>query len=428
LPFGGQADGAGSTLHFDEVYEQLVEPAIVQADLQPVRADHESGDWLCQDLLLYDFCVVDVSTATAEIYYRLGLRHAIRPKCTVQIFAEGKPVPFCREQSPCLPYTVDQSGQPGNPVLFRDQLAELIREARAAHRESPVSYLLRDIWQSEIKRLKTDVFRERVHYDLGIKERLAEARAKGPEAVKAVKEALEPIREAEPGAVIDLMLSFRAVKAWNEVVALCEEMSLELRRTVMVREQLAFALNRAGFGERAEVVLLEVIAEHGPSSETNSILGRVFKDRWMKARSEGDQGLAEGLLDLAIHTYLEGFEADWRDAFPGINAVNLMEFREPPDPRRFELVPVVTYAVKRRMAAGESDYWDHATLLELAVLGSDMEAARQALNAALAEVREEWEPESTLRTLRLIRETRVARGDNVEWLQEIEAGLAAAVP
>src|SRR6185369_1955531 len=129
----------------------------------------------------------------------------------------------------------------------------------------------------------------------------------------------------------------------------------------MVQEQLALALNRAGRDSEAESVLESLLAGRGPSSETYGILGRVYKDRWESASRAGSAFRARGALEKAIETYLKGFEADWRDAYPGINAVTLMELREPPDPRQREILPVVTYAVKRRIASGRPDYWDFAT-------------------------------------------------------------------
>jgi hypothetical protein len=87
------------------------------------------------------------------------------------------------------------------------------------------------------------------------------------------------------------------------------------------------------------------------------------------------------------------------------------------------LVPVVKYAVDRRIAAGKPDYWDYATLVELGVLGKDEEAAVSALSDALAAVRESWEPETTARNLRLIREAREQRQDVVPWAAEIENAL-----
>lgn len=83
--------------------------------------------------------------------------------------------------------------------------------------------------------------------------------------------------------VIDLFLSYRAVKAWEDMIALVENMSPPLASTVMIQEQLALALNRASYGHRAEKVLLELPERRGPSSETYGILGGVYKDRWEAA-------------------------------------------------------------------------------------------------------------------------------------------------
>jgi hypothetical protein len=79
-----------------------------------------------------------------------------------------------------------------------------------------------------------------------------------------------------------------------------------------------------------------------------------------------------------------------------------MEIAQPPDSRREELIPVVSYAVRRLIEPGQPDYWDYATRLELAVLARDQQAASDALSDALANKREHWEPESTARNLRLI--------------------------
>jgi len=84
---------------------------------------------------------------------------------------------------------------------------------------------------------------------------------------------------------------------------------------------------------------------------------------------------------------------------------------------------VVSYAAIRRIEAGEPDYWDHATLLELAVLAKDQHAASDALADALASIRAPWETEPTVRNLRLIREAREKRDEEIEWMLEIEEAL-----
>jgi hypothetical protein len=102
-----------------------------------------------------------------------------------------------------------------------------------------------------------------------------------------------------------------------------------------------------------------------------------------------------------------------------------MQIADPPDPRGKVLVPGVSYAVKRRTEAGQPDYWDYATRLELAVIAKDGLEASYALSDALANIREPWEPETTVRNLRLIREQREKRGEEVPWALEIERELDA---
>jgi hypothetical protein len=61
--------------------------------------------------------------------------------------------------------------------------------------------------------------------------------------------------------------------------------------------------------------------------------------------------------------------------------------------------------------------------VELAVLAKDEERAANALGDALASVRENWEPETTARNLRLIREARDRRQEPLPWANEIEKEL-----
>jgi hypothetical protein len=132
---------------------------------------------------------------------------------------------------------------------------------------------------------------------------------------------------------------------------------------------------------------------------------------------------ARGLLSRAIDTYLKGFESDPRDAYPGVNALTLMEQRDPPDPRRTALIPVVRYAVERKIATGKPDYWDYATRLELAVLAQEREAADEALADAVATDPRSWELETTARNLDLIRAARARRGLVVEWADAMQRHL-----
>ncbi len=430
MPFGKKAALSGLLIDFDAVYEELIKPSILQAGLEPLRADDEMSGGIIhkpmfERLILCEYALCDLTTANANVYYELGLRHAVRPCTTMLLFAEGAgQLPFDVAPLRAMPYKLGADGRPLSIIDTQAQLAEKLKASRCANTDSPIYQLVEGF--PDIQRLKTDVFRDRVDYSQSMKKQLSLARKTGRDAVAAIETVLGKIEDAESGVVIDLFLSYRSVKAWDSMIELVPKMSPPLQATVFVQEQLGLALNRASRGDEAEQVLNELIQKRGPSSETYGILGRVYKDRWETAVKSGNTILAEGLLLKAIATYTKGFESDWRDAYPGVNAVTLMEIKEPPDSRRSELLPVVTYAVKRRIAGGGSpDYWDYATLLELAVLAKNREEASSALANALANVREPWEPETTERNLRLIREARERRGDDVSWERQIEQACSA---
>jgi hypothetical protein len=434
MPFGRKPAPGGSFVDFDAVYRDLIAPAIAAADLEPLRADEEQAGGIIhkpmfERLILCEYAVADLTTANANVFYELGLRHAVKPYTTALLFAaSGGPLPFDVNLLRGLPYTLGADGRPARAEDDRRVLAERLVAARAGLADSPVFQLVDGF--PDLQRLKTDVFRERVAYSRQIKDRLAAARASGVEAVRKIeRELTDPdsaLRDVEAGVLVDLFLSYRSVSAWTEMIDLAGRLPGPLAATTLVREQLALALNRSGDSEGAERVLSELLASRGPSSETCGILGRVYKDRWERARRNGELVTARGLLTRAISAYLKGFESDWRDAYPGVNAVTLMELADPPDPRRLALIPVVAYAVERRIAAGQPDYWDYATRLELAVLAKDEAGGGAALGDALAILRERWEAETTARNLRLIREARAARGESVPWADALERELDRA--
>lgn len=433
MPFGRKAGPGGAYIDFDRVYGELIRQAIEAAGLEPVRADEEQAGGVIhkpmfERLLLCEFAVADLTTANANVFYELGVRHAAKPATTVLTFAEGLgQLPFDVALLRGLPYALGPDGTPSNVEPDRAALTERLHAAREGLVDSPIYQLVEGY--PDVAHEKTDVFRQQVDYARETKERLRAARARQEGALdklRAIEAELGTLEDTESGIVVDLFLSYRAVKAWDEMIRLAHAMPRPLANTVMVREQLGLALNRAGRGEEAERMLVRLIEERGPSSETYGILGRVYKDRWNAANEAGQTFLAEGLLDQAIDAYTKGFEADWRDAYPGVNAVTLMDVRGADDPDEARMLPVVRYAVEQRVVHGVPDYWDFATLLELAVLGNDQRAARDALSKALARVREAWEPETTADNLKLILQARAERGEEVAWIGAIENALRDA--
>jgi tetratricopeptide (TPR) repeat protein len=429
MPFGQKTGPGGIVVDFDDVYDRLIAPAVHEADLEPLRADKETTGGIIhkpmfERLVLCPYAVADLTLANANVYYELGLRHAVRPASTVLLFAEGGRLPFDIQDLRTIPYKLEgQRLSSEHLENAKNEITKTLRESRAGTKDSQIFQILDNIPEPIIDHTRTDVFRQQVDYSESLKRRLAEARNIGVDAVRTVQKELGSLLDVESGVVVDLLLSYWAVEGCEEMVALVEKMPRPLAETVLVQEQLAFALNRLKKREPAESVLLKLIEERGASSETYGLLGRVYKDQWEEARDAGQTIRARGLLDKAIDAYLKGFEADWRDAYPGVNAVALMELREPPHPERAAILPVVRYAVERKIAKGKPDYWDYASLLELAVIELNESQAWGNLARALALVREKWETKTTQRNLRLLRETRERRGTVQLWMVEVEKAL-----
>jgi tetratricopeptide (TPR) repeat protein len=440
MPFGTKRDPTGGPdINFDSVYEQAIRPAIEAAGMDPIRADEELTGGIIQKpmferLLLCEFALADLTTANPNVFYELGVRHAARPATTLAIFAKRQSLPFDIAYLRSLPYDLGEGNRFTSieASALQSALTRRLKELRQVAAEdsasdSPIFQLLTDYGAPDIARLKTDVFRDRVRYATGIKRELGEARGRSDvDALKAIEGRLGAFDGIEAGVLLDLFVSYRAVRGYTQMVELYEKLPAELRRSVLVREQLGFALNRLGKWREALSLLEGVVYERGASSETCGLIGRVYKDRWVEAKKAGKPDQARGLLDKAIDAYVQGFEADWRDAYPGINAVTLLDVRgdERSQKRKAEILPVVRFAVTQRLKSSKPDYWDYATLLELAVLEGDQEMSRQYLGDALANMRETWEPETTVNNLKLIQEARQQRSINQEWLSEVIESLS----
>ena len=304
MPFGSKAAADGTMINFDRVYEDLIAPAVRDAELEPLRADQEITGGIIhkpmfERLILCPFAVADLTTANANVYYELGVRHAFKPFSTVQIIAEGSRLPFDVQMLRTIPYKLGADGvpDPAKAAATSAAIATFLKEARKGAQDSPIFQLIDGLPVPNLEHLKTDVFRDQVDYSEQVKGKLADARrsSQKADAVRAVEKDLGDIADLDAGVAIDLMLSYRAVSAWEDMVKLIQQFSGPLAQTVMVREQLGLALNRLKRRDEAQQVLLKLIEERGPSSETCGILGRVYKDQWEDATKSGNAFLAKAI-------------------------------------------------------------------------------------------------------------------------------------
>ncbi|WP_309889803.1 TRAFs-binding domain-containing protein [Archangium sp.] len=433
IPEGVRDDPTGQPpIDFDALYEQGVEPALLEAGIAPVRVSPELALvelWRVEPLV-FACVLLELTLQDPKSFYLLGWLGPGFPKLV--LCAEGHgPLNLAPFQTSCIPYPLGPSNQfdKAQAQVLRDRLEQPLREARAAS-EPP----------SDDPRPFAE-YRQPFLAGHELREQLAEARGRedGGERLRQLEQEQPSFDEVETSALVALFLSYRRFNAWDDMIRVAERLPKPLQQWVLVREQWAFALNRRAQKqlmtpdrEKAISLLDSIESELGPNSETCGILGRIYKDLWEEAQDKGGEleTLAASSLDKAIATYLRGFQANTRDFYPGINALTLLEARGDADSidQKDRWLPLVRIAVEQRLRGTRSDYWGIATMLELAVLEDDEQLAERYLTAALASVRESYEPETTARNLRLISKARARRGEQTGWLHRMLERLDSRPP
>ena len=190
MPFGQKPDPTGGPpIDFDKIYRTAIHPAIIESGLEPIRADQEEGIGIIhkamfERLLLCEYAVADLTTANANVFYELGVRHTGKASTTLAIFANTQPIPFDLNFIRGLPYDIGQENMFEQPQAdaLQEQLVEKLLVLQKNYRagqmpDSPVFQLIDDWTPTEISHLKTDVFRERAKLNEDRRGGLATARA-----------------------------------------------------------------------------------------------------------------------------------------------------------------------------------------------------------------------------------------------------------
>jgi tetratricopeptide (TPR) repeat protein len=445
MPFGRKSDPTRTfEIDFDDIYERAIRPAVEHFDVDCIRADKERSGGVIhlamfERLLLAEVAIVDVTLSNPNVFYELGVRHGARPRSTIIVGSAGGSMPFDIAMIRALPYQLhDGRLEDADAAVFVEGLIERLRYAleEIEAKDSPLFQLIPGLPEQSLPHEITESFRDRARTIDGIRERLESARhlADTTEAVRQIGEIersyLAEITKVNAELLFDVYLSYRDVKAWDEMIALGERSPPWLQMSVpTLHEQLAFALNRRnGPGDRARAIaLLEaIIKKQGDSPETSSLLARVYKDEYVAALAGGERLRAGGSLTRAIDLYRRGFNADPRDYYPGVNLATLLALKGTPEAKNelAQIVPALTFALGRLGGLNSSDYWQLATVLEISVLGRDADGAMRALEivASLDEQKTKpWMFETTANNMRLLQ----SAGDSIDqaMLAEVIAEL-----
>src|SRR5258705_4164776 len=129
----------------------LIAPAVVRAGLEPVRADEEKIGGtihkpMFERLMLCHYAIADITGANPNVFYELGIRHALRPRSTVIVFCEGTVLPFDLVLVRGSSYKTDDSGEPLDSESTIAAITTQLKEARSnPHDDSPVFQLISDL-------------------------------------------------------------------------------------------------------------------------------------------------------------------------------------------------------------------------------------------------------------------------------------------
>lgn len=409
MPFG-----AKEGIEFNTVYHQYIRPALESAGFEVFRADEElrAGSIhtdMFQELLLADLVVVDLSIDNPNVWYELGVRHALRARGVLQIQCKRDYLPFDVHGQRTLRYHV-KDGVPDPESLEADRamLAKVATETMTAwhgRRDSPVYHLLRYLQEPDWKSLRVDEAREfwEAHTAWATRIELARKGSRPGDILVLAEEAptwvlrLEAHRTAGK-ALLSLGQFSLALKQYERALAI-DPADLEARR------QKGLVLGRLKRHDAAKEWLEAVVQDRPEDAESWALLGRVQKEAWIGAwRKPGsaaeamrqDAASEDALLREAIGTYVTGFRKDPGHYYSGINAVTLFHLHwhltgtEEKAEERRATEGGVRWAVQSALARDPKDYWSRVTLGDLELLVSEKHVVERAYKEAVAVAEKDW--------------------------------------
>ena len=421
MPFGTKPGPEGHPIDFNRVYSEFVKPALENAGLEAFRADEETrpGDIrtdMFQELLLADLVLADLTLENPNVWYELGVRHALRSRGVVLICGGRVTTAFDLYTDRKLRYTLKDGELPDQDTLEKDKaaLTEMVRDAMESWHGrlvSPVYQLMPNLQEPEWKSLRIgnvlefweqhDAWEDRV--DLSRKEgRIGDILVLADEAPVAAFRAEAWIKAGEALRRVE-RFEF-ALEQLDRGLKIQPDNLRGRREAGICLQRLALA-GEAGYSlDRARQHYKELLQDHPGDSETWALLGRVDKDAWIASwklpgntpqQLMADAADEDALLRAAIESYQSGYRNNPAHYYSGINALTLMHLhRHLTDDARYDSDMTNIAGSVRFAAECEKDesqeFWAKATLGDLEVLVGTPSSVRSAYKEAIAKNDKDW--------------------------------------
>lgn len=452
MPFGTKPGADGQDIDFNRVYEELLRPALEAAGCEVFRADEEprAGDIrtdMFQELLVADLVLADLTLDNPNVWYELGIRHALRARGVLLVQGPRPTSPFDIYTDRKLRYRLKKGGpDPGfveadKVALTNMALATLA--ASAQRKVSPVYTLLPHLrepaWRDLLLQDQSEFAAAFERWDA----RLKVARAKcfaGDLLVLAGETPTQALwLEAKRAAGSSLL----QMRQYSFALEQFEDGLLVEPDDWVCRSKRIVCLGRLGLHEEAHEAARQFVADRQDDAEALSLAGRVEKDRWQSLwRAEGlspeqcrvAASLETASLEEAIALYRKAFVANPSHHYSGINALTLSLLLahlggEVPSMALDPLIGGVLWAARSAQERDKSDYWANASGAEWCLLvGSRDEVVREFRHVATAAKRDWFALDSTRQTLTLLRDLQFRPEETGAALEIIEREIVRSTP
>lgn len=418
-PDGKFSDAKLKTIDFNRVYKELIAPALELAGLESFRADQEesAGDIITdmfQELLVADLVVVDLTVDNPNVWYELGIRHALRSRGVVIIAARATPAFDTYTQRKRIYRLTEWAANPAALAEDRASLAEMIKATMAAWHEekiSPVYQLLPNLQEPDWKTLRLAEAKKFWEQHDAWAGRINLARKAGQTGDLLVLANEAPIAAFRVEAWIAAGKALRRAERFKFALEHLDHglednpKNLELLREKGICLQRLALANQPGFTlDRARLHYRNALVTFPRDAELWALLARVDKDAWMQAWNRADRtpeqmrddaAYEDALLGAAIESYASGYRTNPGHYYSGINALTLMYlYRHLTKDTRFDAAMETMSGAVRFAAECEPDpdqvFWAMATLGDLELLVGTPPTVTKAYKNAVAKNENDW--------------------------------------
>ena len=154
MPFGQKLDIDGEIVDFDAVYEDIIREPLEAMGFTPLRCDEIEGAGtihrdMFEQIATAQIAVVDLTTLNPNVFYELGVRHALRSSITILIQRRGTTIPFNIHSERIIQYPDVNGSNTETRIAIKAFIAAGVNSPQP---DSPIFTTLQDVrkdWKTE---------------------------------------------------------------------------------------------------------------------------------------------------------------------------------------------------------------------------------------------------------------------------------------